>query len=102
MIHNIVKFALGQRFLILMLASTTFGQLASPNAAGVSMGHIHLYVHDVPAQQSFWTTMMGGVPVANGKLEMIQFPGVMILLRKAETPGGVLVLKVLKLDYDRK
>ena len=32
--------------------------------------------------------MMGGMPVANGKLEMIQFPGVMILLRKAEAPGG--------------
>jgi catechol 2,3-dioxygenase-like lactoylglutathione lyase family enzyme len=75
-------------FLILMLAATVFGQLAPPNATGVSMGHIHLYVSDVAAQQSFWTTMMGGTPVANGKLEMIQFPGVMILLRKAETSGG--------------
>jgi catechol 2,3-dioxygenase-like lactoylglutathione lyase family enzyme len=75
-------------FLILMLATAMFGQLAPPNAAGVSMGHIHLYVQDVAAQQSFWTTMMGGLPVANGKLEMIQFPGVFILLRKAETPGG--------------
>jgi catechol 2,3-dioxygenase-like lactoylglutathione lyase family enzyme len=75
-------------FLILMMAAAVFGQLASPNAAGVSMGHIHLYVSDVAAQQNFWTTMMGGVPVANGKLEMIQFPGVMILLRKADTSGG--------------
>jgi catechol 2,3-dioxygenase-like lactoylglutathione lyase family enzyme len=75
-------------FPILMLAANVFGQLASPNAAGVSMGHIHLYVSDVAAQQTFWTTMMGGVPVANGKLDMIQFPGVMILLRKADTPGG--------------
>src|SRR5262245_21643188 len=63
------------------------GQLAAPNAAGVSLGHIHLYVSDVPAQQKFWATM-GGVPVANQRLEMIQFPGVFILLRKADTKGG--------------
>src|SRR5262245_10062857 len=63
------------------------GQLAAPNAAGVSLGHIHLYVSDVPAQQKFWATM-GGVPVANQRLEMIQFSGVFILVRKTETKGG--------------
>src|SRR5687768_2037711 len=63
------------------------GQLAAPNAAGVSLGHIHLYVSDVAAQQKFWVTM-GGMPVANQKLEMIQFPGVFILLRRADTKGG--------------
>jgi catechol 2,3-dioxygenase-like lactoylglutathione lyase family enzyme len=63
------------------------GQLAAPNAAGVSLGHIHLYVSDVPAQQRFWATM-GGVPVANQKLEMIRIPGVFILLRRGETKGG--------------
>ena len=63
------------------------GQLAAPNAAGVSLGHIHLYVSDVAAQQKFWATL-GGMPVANQKLEMIQLPGVFILLRRAETKGG--------------
>jgi len=63
------------------------GQLAAPNAAGVSLGHIHLYVSDVAAQQKFWATM-GGIPVANQRLEMIQFPGVFILLRRGETKGG--------------
>jgi catechol 2,3-dioxygenase-like lactoylglutathione lyase family enzyme len=63
------------------------GQLAAPNAAGVSLGHIHLYVGDVAAHQKFWA-MLGGVPVANQKLEMIQFPGVFILLRRAEIKGG--------------
>jgi catechol 2,3-dioxygenase-like lactoylglutathione lyase family enzyme len=62
-------------------------QLAAPNAAGVRLGHIHLYVSDVPTQQKFWT-VMGGVPTANQRLEMIQFPGVFILLRRAETKGG--------------
>jgi catechol 2,3-dioxygenase-like lactoylglutathione lyase family enzyme len=74
--------------LILMLAATVFGQLASPNAAGISAGHIHLYVSDVAAQQNFWTSMIGGTRVANGRLEMIQIPGVMILIRKGDTTGG--------------
>src|SRR5688572_8493063 len=77
-------------FLLLATAFTmpaTAGQLAAPNAAGVTLGHIHLYVSDVPAQQKFWATM-GGVPVANQRLEMIQLPGVFILLRRADTKGG--------------
>lgn len=63
------------------------GQLAPPNAAGVSVGHMHLYVTDTDAHQKFWT-LLGGVPVANQRLQMIQFPGVMILYRKAEIHGG--------------
>ena len=75
--------------LLLAVASAVpaVGQLATPNAAGVSLGHIHLYVSDVAAQQKFWATM-GGTPVANQKLEMIQFPGVFILLRRGDTTGG--------------
>jgi catechol 2,3-dioxygenase-like lactoylglutathione lyase family enzyme len=53
----------------------------------VTLGHLHLYVSDVAAQQKFWATL-GGVPVANQRLEMIQFPGVFILLRRGETKGG--------------
>ena len=63
------------------------GQLAAPNAAGVRAGHIHLYVSDVAAQQKFWATM-GGVATANQRLQMIQFPGVFILLRQGDTKGG--------------
>lgn len=50
------------------------------------MGHIHLAVRDVDAQESFWTGIMGGKIVKNGALEMIQLPGVYILLRKDEQP----------------
>ena len=82
-----MKPAIAFVFLFATLALPAAGQLAPPNAAGVSLGHIHLYVSDVPTQQKFWATM-GGVPVANQRLEMIQFPGVFILLRRAETKGG--------------
>jgi catechol 2,3-dioxygenase-like lactoylglutathione lyase family enzyme len=73
--------------LVAAFASPAAGQLAAPNSAGVSLGHIHLYVSDVAAQQKFWATL-GGVPVANQRLEMIQVPGVFILLRRADTKGG--------------
>jgi len=69
------------------LAQPGRSQLAAPNALGVSAGHIHLYVSDVAAHQKFWAAM-GGVPVANQKLQMIQFPGIFILYRKGETQGG--------------
>jgi catechol 2,3-dioxygenase-like lactoylglutathione lyase family enzyme len=73
--------------LVMAFAIPAAGQLAPPNAAGVSLGHIHLYVSDVAAQQRFWATL-GGIPVANQRLQMIQFPGVFILLRKGDTKGG--------------
>src|SRR5687767_12214076 len=83
-----MKFAIASVFLLTAAVATpAAGQLTAPNAAGVSLGHIHLYVSDVAAQQKFWATM-GGIPVANQKLEMIQFPGVFILLRRSETKGG--------------
>jgi len=75
---------------ILLVAAFTMpaaGQLAPANDAGVRMGHIHLIVSDVPAQQKFWAAL-GGVPTANQRLEMIQFPGVFVLLRGGQTRGG--------------
>jgi catechol 2,3-dioxygenase-like lactoylglutathione lyase family enzyme len=69
-------------------------QLAAPNETGVSMGHLHLAVTDVEAQKTFWISMLGGTLVKNGPVELIQFPGVFIMLRKAEPsppPAGSVV-----------
>jgi catechol 2,3-dioxygenase-like lactoylglutathione lyase family enzyme len=62
-------------------------QLAPPNSAGVTMGHIHLFVKDVEAQKKFWTETMGGTVVQNGQLMLVQFPGVYIMLRQADPTG---------------
>jgi catechol 2,3-dioxygenase-like lactoylglutathione lyase family enzyme len=67
--------------------SPGIAQLATPNDAGVSMGHLHLLVRDVDAQKQFWT-MMGGVSVQSGPLSFIQFPGTFVMLRKGEPAGG--------------
>ena len=61
-------------------------QLVEPNQIGIRMGHVHLAVKDVEAQKQFWLSVMGGTLVKNGPLELIQFPGVYIMLRQAESP----------------
>src|SRR5712692_1804997 len=68
-------------------------QLASPNGAGAAIGHVHLNVADIDAQQRFWS-QLGGKPVNNEKLVMVQFPGVYIVLRKQDSTGGTVGSRV--------
>lgn len=80
---------------LVLLSPPSFAQLAEPaNDLGVRLGHIHLLVKDVAAQERFWTDMMGGKLVKNGPLSMIQFPGIFIMLRQGQPsapPGGSIV-----------
>ena len=62
-------------------------QLAAPGESGVAQGHLHLSVRDVETGQQFWA-MLGGTPIQNGALQLIQFPGTFVMLRKAEPSGG--------------
>ena len=71
----------------LLWAAPARAQLVGPNQVGVTMGHVHLAVKDVDAQKQFWISVMGGTLVKNGPLELIQFPGVFIMLRQAEPSG---------------
>ncbi len=74
--------------LLLTLAPLALGQLAPPNAAGVSMGHLHLNVKDVDEAKKFWVGELGGTSVKKGPLDMVSFPGVLVVLKKAEPTGG--------------
>jgi catechol 2,3-dioxygenase-like lactoylglutathione lyase family enzyme len=69
------------------LASPALAQLAPPGEAGVVMGHLHLAVKDLDAQRTFWAAL-GGTPVQNGTLALIQLPGTYVMLRQAEPAGG--------------
>ena len=71
----------------LIAAAPSAAQLAPPAAAGVAMGHMHLTAKDVEGTRKLFTAI-GGAPVANGTLQMIQFPGVMVLVRQADVTGG--------------
>src|SRR5579864_4648975 len=73
--------------LALACAASAPAQLLAPNADGVAMGHIHLTVRDLDANKNFFT-QLGGTPVANGPLQLIEFPGMYVMLRKGEPSGG--------------
>ena len=68
-------------------------QLVSPNSTGDAIGHVHLNVRDMDAQQRFWTAV-GGTPTNNEKLVMMQFPGIYIILRKQDSTGGTVGSRV--------
>jgi catechol 2,3-dioxygenase-like lactoylglutathione lyase family enzyme len=67
--------------------SVSRAQLAAPNDAGASMGHVHLFVQDVDAAEKFWVAV-GGTAFKFGANEGAKFPGVLILVRKGEPAGG--------------
>src|SRR5215831_1784147 len=71
----------------LICTVSTFAQLQAPNAAGVSMGHMHLTVRDLDANTKFFT-LLGGAPVKNGPLQLIEFPNMYIMLRQGEPSAG--------------
>src|SRR4051812_40198151 len=62
-------------------------QLAAPGESGVVMGHLHLAVKDLDAHRKFWAAL-GGMPVQNGALALIQLPGTFVMLRQATPTGG--------------
>ena len=66
------------------------GQLAAPNDAGVSLGHIHLVVSDPEAQKKMWVDVFGAEPTKTGSLDLLKLPGIFIIVSKAQTPptGG--------------
>ncbi len=61
-------------------------QLADPGSVGVAMGHVHFAVQDMDAAKKFWIAV-GGKPASKlGANEVVKFPGVLILIRKAMDP----------------
>src|SRR4051794_33158148 len=75
---------------LLALAAPACAQLAAPNDIGVAIGHVHLQVADPDAHKKIWVDLLGGQVTHSGTLEMIRFPGVYVLLRKApEPPAGM-------------
>ena len=71
-----------------LLGAPAFAQLAAPNAAGVSMGHVHIKSRDMEAQRKLWVDVLGGKPGKLGPMETAKFPGVLVLYEKGEPTGG--------------
>jgi len=63
-------------------------QLAPPNAAGVTYGHVHLNVADMEVQKKLWVDQFGAVISTKGTLTVAKLPGMLIAFRKADPTGG--------------
>lgn len=78
--------------LALVLALSIFApahaQLAPPNPAGITFGHVHLNVRDIEVHKKLWADHFGGVVVQKGPLVAIKLPGMLIALRQAAPTGG--------------
>lgn len=72
--------------LFAVFAASALAQLPAPNAAGISVGHIHLMVADPEEHKKLWVGLLGGQIVNAGSLEMIKFPGVFVIAQKARAP----------------
>jgi catechol 2,3-dioxygenase-like lactoylglutathione lyase family enzyme len=74
--------------LALLVAQPARAQLAPPNAAGVTFGHVHLNVRDVEVHKKLWVEHFGGTVVQKGPLVAIKLPNMLIALTRKDPTGG--------------
>src|ERR1700730_4378035 len=73
---------------VTMFAQLSFAQLAAPNDAGVSLGHIHLTVPDPDAQIKVWVDVLGATASKAGPLNLVKLAGIFIIVTKAASTEG--------------
>ncbi|HWW82650.1 MAG TPA: VOC family protein [Vicinamibacterales bacterium] len=74
--------------LALAIVTPTHAQLAPPNAAGITFGHVHLNVRDIEVHKKLWVEHFDGIVVQKGPLVAVKLPGMLIAFRQAEPTGG--------------
>ena len=73
--------------LALSFALPAHAQLAPPNAAGITYGHVHLSVKDIEVHKKLWVDHFGGVVVQKGTLTAVKLPGMLIAFRTTPPTG---------------
>ena len=74
--------------LALAIVAPAHAQLAPPNAAGITYGHVHLNVRDIEVHKKLWVDHFGAVVVEKGPLVAVKLPGMLIAFRQAAPTGG--------------
>ena len=75
-------------FVLLISAAPVRAQLPAPNAAGVTAGHMHMYVRDPAVHKKVWVDVLGAQVVNSRALEMLKLPGIFLILGRAERAEG--------------
>lgn len=71
---------LGMAALLLTPPKDAAGQLAPPNAAGLTFAHVHLSVTDVELHKALWSELLDGEVVERSGYVAIAVPGALIFL----------------------
>ena len=74
--------------LALVLASPAYAQLAPPNAAGITYGHVHLHVKDIEVHKKLWVDHFGGTVVSKGPLTAVKLPNMLIAFLPTPSTGS--------------
>ena len=75
-------------FLILLTMGTAQAQLAVPNEAGLTYGHVHLNVSDIELHKRLWVKHFGGSVVQKGSLTAVRMPNMAVILTERVPTGG--------------
>lgn len=75
-------------FLTLSFAIPGQAQLAAPNAAGMTYGHVHLNVADPVMHRALWIEHFGGDEFDRGIISGVKYPGMILVLSEREPTGG--------------
>ena len=73
---------------LLSLVTPGYAQLAMPNEAGLTYGHVHLNVSDVEFHKQVWVEHFGGVVSPKGSAVAVRLPGFVVALSAVEPTGG--------------
>ena len=74
--------------LMLAFATPALGQLATPNPAGLTYGHVHLNVSDIELHKQIWVEHFDGVVVEKGPLTAVRLPNMLVALTEREPTMG--------------
>jgi len=72
---------------VLVSVSSVSAQLAVPNDAGLTYGHVHLNVTDMELNKQLWVDHFGGVVVEKGPLTAIRLPNFLVALTERAPTG---------------
>jgi catechol 2,3-dioxygenase-like lactoylglutathione lyase family enzyme len=75
--------------LLSLLTTPALAQLATPNSAGLTYGHVHLNVADIEVHKQIWVDHFGGELVQHGPLTAVKIQNmVVIFTERVPTVGS--------------
>ena len=88
--------------LLIALATNVQAQLATPNPAGLTYGHVHLNVVDMDRHKEIWVDHFNGVVVEKGPLTAVRLPNMLVALTEQEQEPALAMQETIKHHFGFK